>query len=111
MAGAAARASDRSARALAASVQSQCLSSVSSAGRATPVAALWTSTSSGPSASTSSRDARRRDVAAHEHRLGAARAQLVGGGLGSRVVPHVADRDALGALVGEAQRDLAADPA
>ncbi len=57
------------------------------------------------------RDARRRDVAAHEHRLGAALAQLVGGGLRGFVVPHVADRDALGALVGEAQRDLATDPA
>ena len=43
-----------SARAFAFSVQSQCLSSVSSAGRITPVAALWTSTSSGPSAATSS---------------------------------------------------------
>ena len=42
--------SPSSARALAFSVQSQCLSSVSSAGRTTPVAALWTRTSSGPSA-------------------------------------------------------------
>ena len=49
------RASDRSARAFAFSVQSQCLSSVSSAGRITPVAALWTTASSGPSAWTSAR--------------------------------------------------------
>jgi hypothetical protein len=53
MDGAAARASESKARAFAASVQSQCLSSVSSAGRITPVAALWTSTSSGPSPATS----------------------------------------------------------
>ena len=51
--GAATRASARNARAFALSVQSQCLSSVSSALRTTPVAALWTSTSSGPSAATS----------------------------------------------------------
>ena len=51
--GAAAR-SERSARAFADSVQSQCLSTVSSAGRMTPVAAAWTSTSSVPSAATSS---------------------------------------------------------
>ena len=54
IAGAAARVSERSARAFAESVQSQCLSSVSSAGRMTPVAAAWTRTSSGPSAATSS---------------------------------------------------------
>ena len=47
--GAATRVSARSARAFALIVQSQCLSSVSSAGRITPVAALWTSTSSAPS--------------------------------------------------------------
>ena len=52
--GAAARASERRARAFADNVQSQCLSSISSAGRTTPVAALWTTTSSGPSARTSS---------------------------------------------------------
>ena len=51
--GAAARASESSARALAASVQSQCLSSVSSAGRMTPVAALCTRAWSGPSSATS----------------------------------------------------------
>ena len=51
--GAATRASASSARAFAFIVQSQCLSSVSSAGRITPVAALCTSTSSGPSAATS----------------------------------------------------------
>ena len=53
MDGAAARVSERSARAFALSVQSQCLSSVSSAGRMTPVAAAWTSASSGPSAAIS----------------------------------------------------------
>ena len=47
------RARASSARAFAFSVQSQCLSSVSSAGRITPVAALWTSASSGPSSATS----------------------------------------------------------
>ena len=52
--GAAARVSESRARALAESVQSQCLSSVSSAGRMTPVAAAWTRTSSGPSPATSS---------------------------------------------------------
>ena len=52
--GAAARASARSARAFAASVQSQCLSSASSAGAMTPVAALWTSDVEGPSPATSS---------------------------------------------------------
>ena len=51
--GATARVSERSARAFAVIVQSQCLSSVSSAGRITPVAALWTSASSGPSAAAS----------------------------------------------------------
>ena len=52
--GAAARVSESSARAFADNVQSQCLSSVSSAGLITPVAAPWTSTSSEPSAATSS---------------------------------------------------------
>ena len=52
--GPAARVSESSARAFADSVQSQCLSTVSSAGRMTPVAAAWTSTSSVPSAATSS---------------------------------------------------------
>ena len=71
-----------SARAFAPSVQSQCLSSVSSAGRMTPVAALWTSASSGPSAGHLAGDALGRDVAAHEHRLGAELAQLLGRLLG-----------------------------
>ena len=53
-----------SARAFAFSVQSQCLSSVSSAGLITPVAALWTSTSNGPSSAASSRDPLGGDVAA-----------------------------------------------
>ena len=52
--GAVTRVSASKAREFAASVQSQCLSSVSSAGLITPVAALWTSTSSGPSSATSS---------------------------------------------------------
>ena len=54
------------ARAFALIVQSKCLSSVSSAGRATPVAALWTRTSSGPRAATCSATFARRDVAADE---------------------------------------------
>ena len=53
--GATTRVSASRARVFAVSVQSQCLSSVSSAGRITPVAALWTSTSSAPSSATSSR--------------------------------------------------------
>ena len=52
--GATTRVSASSARVFAVSVQSQCLSLVSSAGLITPVAALWTSTSSAPSAATSS---------------------------------------------------------
>ena len=52
--GATIRVSASRARAFALRVQSQCLSSVSSAGRMTPVAALWTRTSSGPSAATCS---------------------------------------------------------
>ena len=47
--GAVTRVSASSARVFAVIVQSQCLSSVSSAGRITPVAALWTSTLSAPS--------------------------------------------------------------
>ena len=43
-------------------------------------------------------------------RLGAALAQLVRNRLRSLVVAEEADRDALCALVGEAERDLAADP-
>ena len=82
--GAAARVSASSARAFAAIVQSQCLSSVSSAGRMTPVAALWTSTSSGPSAGDLGLHALGRDVAADEHRLRAERAQLLGRVLGRR---------------------------
>ena len=77
----------------------------------TPVAALWTSTSSGPSAATSLEHALRGDVAADEHRLGAERAELVGGLLGGAVVAQVADRDALRAVAREPQRDRAADPA
>jgi hypothetical protein len=51
--GASARDSVSIARAFAFSVQSQCLSCVSSAGSITPVAALWTTTSKGPSSSAS----------------------------------------------------------
>ena len=51
------------------------------------------------------------DVAAHEHRLGAERAQLLCRLLGGRVRAHVADRDAGGALAREAKRDRLADPA
>ena len=53
MSGASPRARASRARAFAESVQSQCLSSVSSAGRITPVAALWTTASNGPSAAAS----------------------------------------------------------
>ena len=56
------------------------------------------------------RDALGGDVAADEHRLGALGAQLLGGFLGRLVVPHVADRDARRAEVGEAERDRLADP-
>ena len=77
----------------------------------TPVAALWTSTSSGPSAATCSRDARGGDVAAHEHGLGAERPELVRGLLGRRVRAQVADRDARRALAREAKGDRLADPA
>ena len=55
-------------------------------------------------------DRRGRDVAADEHGLGTALAQLVRHRLGGLVVSHVADRDARRAFVREAQSDLAADP-
>ena len=64
------RARSSSARAFAVSVHSQCFGSVSSAGRITPVAALWTSTSRGPSASTSS--STRSDVTLPRTRIGSA---------------------------------------
>jgi hypothetical protein len=51
--GAAAFASASKAYAFASSVQSQCFFSISSAGRITPVAALWIRASSGPSSATS----------------------------------------------------------
>ena len=77
----------------------------------TPVAALWTSTSSGPSAATSSSTRADVTLPADEHRLGAERAQLLGRLLGGPVVAQVADRDARRAVAGEAKRDRAADPA
>ena len=94
---AAARASERKARAFAASVQSKRLSVVSSAGRITPVAAQWTSASSGPSAATSSATRARGDVAADEDRSAPSPAA-------PRRSPRprrrsqVADRDPLGAV-------------
>ena len=91
-----------SARAFAFIVQSKCLSSVSSAGRATPVAALWTSTSSGPSALHLLGDLRRRDVAADERHVGAECLDLARRLLGRPVVSEVADRDPRRALLGEA---------
>ena len=57
------------------------------------------------------RDAARCDVAANQRGLRATRAQLVRDRFGRGVLPHVADRHTLRAFVGEAQRDLAADPA
>ena len=84
--GAAARVRERNARAFADSVQSQCFSSVSSAGRMTPVAAAWTKTSIGPRARDLLRDARGRDVAAHEDDLDAELAEL-GRGLLRSAVP------------------------
>ena len=55
-------------------------------------------------------DALRRDVAAHENRLGPFLPQLLGGRFGRLVVSQVADGDARRAQVGEAQGDLLADP-
>ena len=49
------------------------------------------------------------DVAAQEKRLGAGTAQLLGGLLGGPVVPQIADRDALGPELGEAERDRLPD--
>ena len=86
-------------------------SSASSAGLLTPLAALCTSTSSGPSAATSAEHAVGGDVAAHERRLGAERAQLLGRLLGGPVAAEVADRDPLRAVACEAQRDRAPDAA
>ena len=74
--GAVARASASSARAFAFSVQSQCWSSVSSAGRITPVAALCTTTRYGPCDASSATTFSFDDLAAHEHGLGAGRADL-----------------------------------
>ena len=94
MCGAASRASVKSARAFAFSVQSQCFSSSSSAGRITPVAALGTSTSSGPSSSTneaafSGRRRCRGGASARRRARGARRRSPR-----PPVVPQVADRDA-----------------
>jgi hypothetical protein len=50
-------------------------------------------------------------VAAQEQGLGAALADLLRGLLGRRVGAQVADRDPGRAEVGEAERDLASDPA
>ena len=107
--GTAARASDSSARAFALSVQSQCLSSVSSAGLMTPVAALCTSTSRRPSAATSSATWWTRRCRARGGSLPRSRSSSAG--LGGAIVSQVADGDARRALVGEAKRDLAPDPA
>ena len=109
IAGAVARVIASSARAFALSVQSQCLSSVSSAGRITPVAALWTTTRYGPAAASSATTRRLRDLAAHEHRLGAGRAHRLGRRLRRRVVAHVAEHGAGGAVADEPQRDGQAD--
>ena len=101
---------ERSAFAFAPSVQSQCLSSVSSAGLMTPVAALWTRTSSRPERLDLLGDAARGDVAAHEDRLRAERAQLCCGLLRCRVGAEVADRDPRCAVARQPQGDRLADP-
>ncbi len=56
-------------------------------------------------------DTARRDVPPHEDRLGAERAELLGGLLRSAVRAEVPDRDAAGPLAREAQRDRLPDPA
>ena len=107
--GATTRVSASRALALAASVQSQCRSSVSSAGRITPVAALWTNTSSGPSRATSSRTRAEETLprgspprrARGAPRRSPRRRRRSGGG----------DRHSRGAELGEAERDRPADPA
>src|SRR5918992_806508 len=50
------------------------------------------------------------DVPAQEHRLGAEAAQLLGRLLGGPVVAEVAERDLVGAQLGEAERDGLTDP-
>ena len=77
----------------------------------TPVAALWTKTSSAPELADLLEHLVRGDVAADEHRLGAERAQLRRRLLRGRVRAHVADRDPGGALPRELERDRLADPA
>ena len=80
--GAAARARESSARAFAASVQSQCLSSVSSARTDDAGGGVVDDDAYGPRGRELVDHPLRRDVAAHEHRLGAGCAQLRGGLLG-----------------------------
>ena len=108
--GAAARVSESSARAFADSVQSQCLSTVSSAGRMTPVAAAWTSTSSVPSAATSSAMLGG-DVPAKEDWLDAELRQLRSRVLSGLVSAHVADGDTACAEGRETEGDRLPDPA
>ena len=80
-------------------------------GRITPVAALWTKTSSGPSAATCS--STRSEVTLPRTSTGSAPSarSSLGRLLGGGVRAHVADRDAGRALAREAERDRLADPA
>ena len=77
----------------------------------TPVAALWTSTSSGPSAATSS--STRSEVTLPRTSTTSAPSARSSSAvcLGRAVVAQVADRDPLRAVLREAQRDRAADAA
>ena len=112
MAGAACRASVKSARAFAFSVQSQCFSVSSAIGLITPVAAFETRTFSAPGGLDDlARVVGIPEVAAQDERLGAGGADLLGGGLGGLVVSQVADRDLARAAGREAQRDRTADAA
>ena len=111
IAGAITRVSARSERAFAFSVQSQCLSSVSSAGPDHARRRVVDEDVERPERPDLLEHALGGDVAPDEHRLGAERAQLVRRLLGGRVRAHVADRDPGGAVAGEAEGDRLADPA
>ena len=87
------------------------MSSVSIAGRTTPVAAFETTTRYGPWDASSAIGLLVGDVAAHEDDLGAGRAQLFGRGLGGLVVPHVPEHGLRRAVGDEPVRDCLADPA
>ena len=90
-------------------VQSQCFVEASSAGTLTPLAALCTSTSSGPSAATSSSTRSEPTLPRTSVGSRSERAQVVGRLLGGAVAAEVADRDAFRAVAGEPECDRAAD--